>query len=69
VTSKPFDLHDQFEIIGCRDPTAGWGHGVRGATEPTAKRKSLSVVPDAGRARVNIKKLPLISHKGATNQI
>jgi hypothetical protein len=27
------------------------------------------VVPDAGRARVNIKKLPLISHKGATNQI
>ena len=57
------------KLLAAATPQRAGGHGVRGATEPTAKRKSLSVVPDAGRARVNIKKLPLISHKGATNQI
>ena len=36
------------------------------ATEPSAKRRSLSVVPDA-RKLGNIKKLPLISHKTAAN--
>ena len=39
-----------------------------GATEPSAKRGLLSVVPDARRAEVNIKKLPLISHKAAANR-
>jgi hypothetical protein len=31
------------------------------------KRRPLSVVPDLKGARVNIKKLPLISHKAAAN--
>ena len=43
------------------------GHGGW-ATEPSAKRGLLSVVPDARRAEVNIKKLPLISHKAAANR-
>ena len=37
------------------------------ATEPSAKRRPSSVVPDVQGARVNIKKLPLISHKAAAN--
>ena len=38
------------------------------ATVPTGKRKLLCAVPDARRAEVNIKKLPLISHKAAANR-
>ena len=59
--------NDRLKIKGCRD-LAGAG-GLRGveATEPNAKRKPLSVVPDVKGARVNIKKLPLISHKAAAN--
>ena len=43
--------------------------GLRGveATEPSAKRSLLSVVPDVQGTSVNIKKLPLISHKAAVN--
>jgi hypothetical protein len=41
--------------------------GVVEVTEPSAKRRPLSVVPDVKGARVNIKKLPLISHKAAAN--
>ena len=37
------------------------------ATEPRLKRRPLSVVPDVKEAGVNIKKLPLISHKAAAN--
>ena len=37
------------------------------ATEPRLTRRPLSVVPDVKGARVNIKKLPLISHKAAAN--
>jgi len=40
---------------------------VCGATTPKIKRRPLSVVPDARRVGVNIKKLPLISHKAAAN--
>jgi hypothetical protein len=52
-------------VIGCRD-LAG-AEGIVEATEPSAKRKLLSVVPDAQR-EANIKKLPLISHKAAANR-
>ena len=45
----------------------GGGRGCE-ATEPIAKRRPLSVVPDVKGARVNIKKLPLISHKAAANR-
>ena len=54
-------------IIGCRDPGTWGAEGDGVATEPNAKRRPLSVVPDVQGARVNIKKLPLISHKAAAN--
>ena len=38
------------------------------ATVPNGKRKPLCAAPDARRAEVNIKKLPLISHKAAANR-
>jgi hypothetical protein len=47
----------------------GWGAGGVEATEPSAKRRPLSVVPDVQGTRVNIKKLPLISHKAAANRM
>src|SRR5215472_7284996 len=43
------------------------GDGGSGATEPSDKRRSLTVVPDAQR-EANIKKLPPISHKAAANR-
>src|SRR5262249_55010693 len=53
------------QLSGCRDPKH---MGVVGATTPSAKRRPLSVVPDVQGARMNIKKLPLISHKAAAKQ-
>ena len=43
------------------DGAAVISQGLEGieATEPSAKRRPLSVVPDVQGARVNIKKLPL----------
>jgi hypothetical protein len=67
MAGKPLDLHDQCSKL----LAAVTSEGVRGwgceATEPSVKRRPLSVVPDVQRARVNIKKLPLISHKAAAN--
>jgi hypothetical protein len=46
----------------------GWGLGGVEATEPSAERRPLSVVPDVQGTRVNIKKLALISHTAAANR-
>jgi hypothetical protein len=54
-------------IKGCRDLAGARGLGGVEATEPSAKRRPLTVVPDAGRAGGNIKMLPLNSHKAAVN--
>jgi len=64
VTCKPRDLHASIKWA------AVTSRGLRGveATEPILKRRPLSVVPDARRAEVNIKKFPLISHKAAVNR-
>src|SRR5262249_39483139 len=70
VTCKPLGLHvsDRLKIMGCRDLAGAGAGGLRGRRgHPSAKRRPLSVVPDARRAGVNIKKLPLISHKAAVN--
>ena len=58
--------NSRLKIKGYRD-LAG-AEGVRGATEPSVKRRSLSGVPDAQRLKWNIKKLPLNSHKAAANR-
>ena len=50
-------------------PSGAGGHGGLEATVPNGKRKPLCAVPDARRAEVNIKKLPLISHKAAANRM
>ena len=60
--------NSRLEIKGYRDLAGAEGDGVRGATEPSVKRRSLSGVPDAQRLKWNIKKLPLISHKAAANR-
>ena len=64
VTCKPLDLHASIKRA------AVTSRGLRGveATEPSAKRRLLSVVPDVQGTSVNIKKLPLISHKAAANR-
>jgi hypothetical protein len=55
--------------VGCRDPRhEGRGDGGRGAMATNAKRGLLRAVPNARRAGVNFKKLPLISHKAAANR-
>jgi hypothetical protein len=69
VTCKVLDLHGDLLKIKAAVTSRGVG-GLRGveATEPILKRRPLSVVPDARRAEVNIKKFPLISHKAAVNR-
>ena len=64
VTCKPRDLHASIKWA------AVTSRGLRGveATEPSAKRSLLSVVPDVQGTSVNIKMLPLISHKAAANR-
>ena len=70
VTCKPLGLHVQCSIKWAAvTPTEGLGDGGLGPRQPNAKRGPLSAVPDARRAEVNIKKLPLISHKAAANGI
>ena len=61
--------NSRLKIKGYRDLAGAEGDGVRGATEPSVKRRSLSGVPDAQRLKWNIKKLPLISHKAAANRM
>jgi hypothetical protein len=52
--------------VSCRDLAGAGGLRWCEATEPSAKRRPLSAVPDTQREG-NIKKLPLISHKVAAN--
>src|SRR5215469_2255653 len=47
----------------------GVADGGLGPRQPNAERGPLSVVSDARRVGVNIKKLPLISHKAAANEL
>src|SRR5262249_51970716 len=61
--------NDRLEI---RAAVTSQGWGAKGgveATEPSLKRRSLSVVPDVQGARVSIKKLPLISHRAAVIEL
>jgi hypothetical protein len=61
--------NDRSKIKGCRDLAGAGGLGRVEAREPSAKRRPLSVVPDVQGGRVNMKKLPLISHKAAANRM
>ena len=67
VTCKPLDVHGQRPAKWAAVTSQGLGARGVEATEPNFKRRPLSVVPDARRVGVNIKKLPLISHKAAAN--
>jgi hypothetical protein len=68
ATCKRLSLHVQCSIKWAAvTPTGGGGAGGLGPRQPNAKRGPLSAVPDARRAEVKIKKLPLISHKAALN--
>jgi hypothetical protein len=64
-----FMANDRLEIRAAVTSQGLGGKGGVEATEPSLKRRWLSVVPDVQGARVSIKKLPLISHRGAVIEL